>query len=340
MIWRLAVLALVAACGSRDAAPRGEVASPVPELPRLDDPVHELAVLDAEIDDWRRRATTDLASTATLVDRLLRRASVRARLEDHVEANRASAAWLAAAPRDRRAHLLRARVHARLHRFAAARDEVAAAIAAGLPPGDAEALLVEIDQATGDAGRAVRHFERAVSLSASPAHLAGLAMALADDGAPAEGLSHMPRAWSALRGASPLAAAALLFQWGRLHEESGDPSAARARYQLAHRALPQHHEAALHLATLVEPPRAIAILEAHLAAYPHPETQGALSILLAPIDPARARQLAAEAAAGWARWVDALPEAYASHAARFHLVSPHQFDSSLASHYRTLAGHR
>lgn len=341
----IAVVLLVVACGHREpSAPPGEAASLSPsgalQLPRLDDPTHELAVLDAEIGDWRRRAATDPAATATLVDRLLRRASVLGHLEDYLEADRASAAWVAAAPRDRRAHFLRAQVDARLHRFAAAREAIAAATAAGLPPGEAEPLVVALDQATGQASRAVRHFRRAVTLSASPANLGGLAMALADDGAAGEALLHMPRAWQGLRGASPFAAAGLLFQWGRLHEEAGELAAARDRYELAWQALPRHHEAASHLAGVLamtgERDRAIEILEGLVATYPHPEAQGDLSILLASRDPARSAQLAAEASAGWARWVDALPEAFADHAARFHLASSHAFDAPRALELATL----
>jgi tetratricopeptide (TPR) repeat protein len=342
----IAVVLVLAACGPREpAAPPGEAAPPSRSgalaLPRLDDPSHELAVLDAEIGDWRRRAAIDPAATAPLVDRLLRRASVRGRLDDYLEADRASAAWLAGAPRDRRAHLLRAQVDARLHRFAAARAGIAAAIDAGLPPGDAEPLRVAIDQATGETDRAVRHFRRAVALSASPAHLTGLAMALADAGKLDDALAEMPRAWQGLRGASPLAAAGLLFQWGRILEEAGQLAAARDRYQLAVEALPQHFEAASHLAGVLartgERDRAIEILERLIAADPHPETQGDLSLLLASRDPARSRQLAADAAAGFARWIEALPEAFAEHAARFHLASPHQYDAARAADLRARA---
>jgi tetratricopeptide (TPR) repeat protein len=347
MTLRLHLIAalVLAACGHRDAAPPGEAASLSPSgadpLPRLDDPAHELAVLDAEIDDWRRRAATDPPATAALVDRLLRRASVRGRLEDYLEADRASAAWLAAAPRDRRAHVVRAQVHARVHRFGAARDELAAAVAAGAPPGQVEPLAVAIAQATGDPARAVRHHRRAVSLSASPGNLVGLAMALADGGDLDGALVEIERAWQARRGGSPLAAAALLFQWGRLHEEAGALAAARDRYELAVRALPQHVEATAHLAGVLartgERDRAIELLEALVAAYPYPEAQGDLSILLASREPARSRQLAADAAAGFARWVDALPEAFAGHAARFHLASTHQFDPDLAASLRASA---
>jgi tetratricopeptide (TPR) repeat protein len=341
----IAVVLALAACGPREpAAPPGEAVSTSPSgaaQPRLDDPSHELAVLDAEIGDWRRRAATDRSATATLVDRLLRRASVRGHLEDYLEADQASAAWLAAAPRDRRAHFLRAQVGARLHRFAEARAEVGLAIEHGLPPGDAEALLAAIDQATGETGRALRHFRRAVALSASPGNLTALAMALADHGQVDSALVEMPRAWQGLRGASPFAAAGLLFQWGRMHEEAGQLAAARDRYQLAVEAMPQHVEAAAHLAGVLaltgERDRAIEILEALVADYPYPEAQGELSLLLAKRDPARAKQLAAEAAAGFARWTEALPEAFAEHAARFHLASPHHYDAARAAELRAVA---
>jgi tetratricopeptide (TPR) repeat protein len=342
----IAVVLVLAACGAREpAAPPGEAASTSPssaaDLPRLDDPAHELAVLDAEIVDWRRRAATDPAATATLVDRLLRRASVRGRLEDYLEADQASAAWLAAAPRDRRAHFLRAQLGVRLHRFTEARAEIALAIEHGLQPGDAEALRAAIDQATGETGRALRHFRRAVSLSASPGNLTALAMALADHGQVDSALVEMPRAWQGLRGASPFAAAGLLFQWGRMHEEAGQLAAARDRYQLAVDAMPQHVEAASHLAGVLaltgDRDRAIELLEGLVADYPYPEAQGELSLLLAKRDPARAKQLAADAAAGFTRWTEALPEAFAEHAARFHLASPHQYDAARAAELRAIA---
>jgi hypothetical protein len=161
-------------------------------------------------------------------------------------------------------------------------------------------------------------------------------MAIADDGRPADGAPLMQRAWDALRGPTPFAAAGFLFQWGRIYEEAGETGVARDRYELAWRAVPRHHEAATHyagtLALTGDRDTAIEVLEGELAtqATPHPETEAALAQLLAQRDPARAHALAVSARAGWERYIAALPEAFADHAARFYLAPGEMRDPARA----------
>ncbi|MEZ4364869.1 MAG: hypothetical protein R2939_01115 [Kofleriaceae bacterium] len=331
-------VALVAALAALTLGCRGDppaepgaaapAAAPRPaglSLPRLDDPHHELRVLGEELALWRGRLALDPANARVLVERLLRRASVEGRLEDYVEADARSAAWLAAAPTDRRAMLTRATVALRLHRLAEARAVLAQARAAGTSADEIAPLEAAIAQADGAADHALPFFEEAARLAPSAGNLSAFAAALADDGQPAAALPLLARAWAQLTGPAPLPAAALLFLWGRVHEQLGQLREATLRYELALRAVPQHLEARAHLAGLLavtgERERAIELLDAPRDAGAHPELTGQLAAWLAGRDPTRAASLEAEAARAWTRWVEALPEAFADHAARFLLTA-------------------
>jgi tetratricopeptide (TPR) repeat protein len=320
-------LALLAACScsrSREPAPsRAPVAAPSVSvagsgMPRLDDAAHDLAVLDADVAQWRERATREVADTAGYVSRVLARASVRGQLEDYVEADRAASAWVAAAPRDPRARVLRAQVDQRIHEFAHAKEQLAIARELGATDEVIAPIARAIEEATGGASAVLPELRRAVDLHASAQSVAALAMGLADAKRVDEALALMPRAWELRRGPSPVAAATLLFQWGRMHEEAGELALARDRYAMAYAAVPQHADVAMHLAGTMamtgDRDAAIEVLERLLAEYPYPEAQGALAKLLRRRDPARAQALAEASRTGWARWLAALPAAFAHHA--------------------------
>jgi len=294
------------------------------QLPRLDDAVAELRVLDEEVVLWRGRLGRDPGAAGPLCERLLRRAGVLGRLDDYVEADRVAQAWTQAAPTLLPAQRNRARVDAALHRFAAARARLDAAIAGGLAASEVATELAELALATGQAERALPTLRRAVDLGGDPAALVALARALGETGSIGDGKRLMAAAWRAVRTTSALAVAGLLFQWGRLLEEAGDVSGARDRYALAAVAAPTHHDISVHLAGVLaatgERDRAITLLEADLARADHPETASQLALLLRGRDAARAAALAARASAGWDARVGALPEAFADHAARHYLT--------------------
>lgn len=119
----------------------------------------------------------------------------------------------------------------------------------------------------------------------------------------------MPRAVAAIRHNPARLVGWIVFQWGRLHEQRGELAAARRYHALAVQRFPAHLDAHVHLA---ETTRATGgdpapLVRAALERFgPRPE----LLALAGRVDEARA---------GWERYVAALPEAYADHAARFFL---------------------
>lgn len=297
----LVALALLAACrgghkvrkdaGHPSDAPASRV-SVVPKLPFSDDGVEDLKRIDAELAS---------AKGTKRVELLLQRAAIRGELSDYTAALAESAEVVKTSPDDPTAWKLRVDALSRVHKFKEAR--------AALVEYDKHihpSFLVEpqasIDDGEGntDAALAAR-----ATLGDDPAHVTVYAGTLAEVGRYDEALALMPKALTNLRFTTPAFVNWLLFQWGRVYEQKGELAAARDFYLEAHRRLPGSVETLEHLAlTLIatgEPERAKALVVGQT----HP------SLLAIAGDPA--------AADAWERYVAALPEAFADHAARFYL---------------------
>ncbi len=309
--------ALAGGCRGREASPgddrapeadrgpapeaRGSAATVVPPLPRSPDGALELRALDEQI----ARA----AHPGQKIPLLLERAAIRQRLEDHVDASARSAAWVEEAPASLEAWQLRARVLTRVHKLAEARAALAQVRRLARDPGDWEELAAALDDAAGDHARAAAYRERAAKAWPSSIRLTAWAASLGQLGRVDEALAVMPRAAAAIRHHPAAILAWILFQWARLYEQRGELAAARQLLEAARARLPGHVEVTVHLAEAIRATGGdpSALVASALAAEPsHPE-------LLALAG------RTADARAAWERYVAALPEAFADHAARFYL---------------------
>jgi len=281
------------------AAPPDAAWSLVPKLPASPDGQDELHALDRRIEIHRGEPELEIAL-------LLERAEIRGRLEDYLEARQRSLAWITKAPTLRRAWQTRAQVLLRVHEFAAARAALDKLRHLVRDPGEIEGLAATIDEATGGAGAAAYREQMARDYP-DPTTLTQWAASLAAAGRYEDALAVMQRVPPAVHDNPPELLAWILFQWGRIYEQKGEPAAARPFFEASRARLPTL-EATVHLAQAITATGGdpSALVAAALATDPHP----ALLALAGKLD---------EAKRGWERYVAALPEAFAAHAARFYL---------------------
>lgn len=286
--------------------------SEVPALPRSDDGTAELRALD-------RRIEIAADDDAHLVSLLLDRAAIRGHAEDYERALARSAALAKALPRDVTALELRVKVLLAVHRFADARATIEKLAPLVFPPQLVE-LNLALDEATGQTARALEGRAKLAADAPNPQTLTLYAAALARAGKLDEALAQLPKALAgAARINTPRGTNWLYFQWGLIHEVKGDLAIARDHYLAAFARMPGSLETVEHLAGALaatgDRERARRIVAEAVADNPHPSLR-ALSLELA--DKVEPGELAAVTAA-WERYVKALPEAFADHAARFYL---------------------
>jgi tetratricopeptide (TPR) repeat protein len=311
-------VALIAACrgdhrkAQQHAGSAGSASAPlVPHIFASDDGVAALANVDRKIEILEKSADQPLQ----LVGLVLVRATFRGRLEDYVDADKRSAAWIASAPTEPEAWKARTQALTAIHEFTAARE--ALSHVKKLVTDDSEWLDLEvtIDEASGRRDRSMpartegaRRFPNAKSLTL-------YAATLALQGKLDEALAQMPIAAAKLRDNSAETMAWLYFQWGRLYEQKGDYASARAFYQEAHARLPGYVEANAHLAQTMmltgDKAGATQVVTAALASDRNPALLDlAAQLGIGSVDDART---------AWERYLSALPKAFADHAARFYL---------------------
>jgi len=311
-------VALLAACRGDHSSPRdraGSAAAPAPLVPHIfasDDGVASLVNLDRKIEILERRDD----DPEQLIGLLGVRAAFRGRLDDYVEADKRSAAWVARAPDDVRAWKARTRALTAIHEFAAAREALSHVKKLTRDDSDWLDLEVTIDEASGPRERALaartagaRRFPNAKSIVLYAANLAF-------EGKLDAALEQMPIAAAKLRDNSAETMAWLYFQWGRVYEQKGDYASTRAFYEEAHRRLPGYVEANAHLAQTM-------LLTGDTAG-----AKRVVSEALASDRNAALLELAAQLGIGtvdaarteWERYLAALPKAFSDHAARFYLA--------------------
>ncbi len=313
----LVAVALLAACrGDRAPSTRKDAGrhrpashvSVVPKLPRSDDGVKELRGLDARIQ-------LHAAEPAFLIPLLLERAAIRGRLEDYQAALRESAAFVESARAKDIAWKLRVQTLLRVHEFAAARAALAR-LAKLVHPSHLVEHEIVLAEAAGDTERALAMRAELAKEFASSQRLTLWAIALAQAGRTDEAVAIIPKAAAAVRDNPPQLIAWLLFQWGRIYELAGQMATAREFFAAAHTRVPGYVDASAHLAqTMIatgDNAAAKRLVDEALGRDRHPELL-ALAVQLGKTD------LADEARAGWERYVEALPLAFADHAARFYL---------------------
>jgi tetratricopeptide (TPR) repeat protein len=321
MLRLVVALALLAACrgnrhegagpsrGSAFSVSGSAAPSTVPHMPLTDDGRALLKGLDASL------AATS-SKPAQHISYLLLRATLRGHVEDYVKALELSDTFLAANPNDELALKLRLQALSSVHRFADARA-IVKRLAAIVDRTFMPALEVGIDQATGNLEAALAKREQLAKEAPSPQTTTLYAMALAEAGRYDDALALLPKATTAVRMNTPDFVNWLLFQWGRIYEQKGDLSIARDFYEEAYKRLPTL-ESAEHLVGMLaatgDAARAKQILGRAVEENYHPALRAlALKLGIAKGDSP------ADVAAEWERYVAALPEAFADHAARFYL---------------------
>jgi len=308
----LVAAALVVGCRGEPAPGPGPARAParrgaapsalVPRLPASPDGAAEIRALDRRIE--LHRGEPELA-----IALLLARAQIRGRLDDYLEAERRSAAWVAERPELRAAWQARVEVLTRIHEVAAARAALDRLRALVRDPGELDGLAAAIDALAGGPGtaRAAAYAERMARDYPDPTSLTRWAGSLAAAGRTDDALAVMQRVPAAVHDNPPELLSWLLFQWGRIHEARGEPAAARAFYAAAHARMPAL-EVTVHLAQAIAATAGDpgALVAAALAGDRHP----ALLALAGRLD---------DAAREWERYAAALPRAFAGQAARFYL---------------------
>jgi hypothetical protein len=310
-MWRVvAVVALLAACRGRpahrhDAGPApASVVSEVPKLPKSPDGTAELHRLVAELALAKQPVIAMPLAFAI--------ASTRGRLEDYQDLLARTKAWFDANPNDLDAMTFRVKALSAVHRFAEARE-----LAEKLPPEQREEQEMALDDATGHFDRSGPARAHAVSVHPSTVNLVGYGASLAIQGRTDEALAAMHKAVAAIGDNAPELFSWMLFQWGRVYELDGKLAIARDFYAEAHKRMPGYLEATAHLAQAMmatgDTAGAKALVDGELAHDRHPALL-ALAVQLGH------PELLDEAKREWDRYVDALPEAFCDHAARFYLT--------------------
>jgi Tetratricopeptide repeat len=211
--------------------------------------------------------------------------------------------------------LLRAQLHAALHRLPAARQDLARLADPADPR--ARALAADLDLQEGRYRAARRGYEEALRREGSWDHLARLAFLAAKTGDAAGAERLYAEAQEQLTAKEMRPYAWLELQRGVLDLERGDAAAALRRFERADRAysgwwlIEEHLAEALHL--LGRGDEAVARYRRVVARAPHPELLSALAGVLAPSDPAAAAALDAEAARRFDAQVALYPAAAVGH---------------------------
>jgi tetratricopeptide (TPR) repeat protein len=290
---------------ARDAALDAELAAPVPALPASTSADEAMRA----IDDAIAASGTDARA---LVPALLARAQITGSVDDDVRALATAREAANASPADVGLQRLLVQVDLRTGRFGDARHVLDALEHTGHAADTAD-LAVDLAQATGDIEGTLAERQRRMERTRDADTITLYALALADADRAAEAIALVPEAAAALHDTSPIHAARLLSQWGRIYEAAGQHASARDVDAEAHRRLPAFVEATEHLAAMLVATgdRDGAVTLVRGESYP---SLVALDAQLSG-DPARV----AAAGAAWQHHVDALPLAFSEPAARFWL---------------------
>lgn len=226
---------------------------------------------------------------------------------------------VAAAPKVATSYITRASARAAVHRFAAAKEDMDAAVKLGATDDQLDSLRASIAQAEGDLDRALELRHKMSELRPSITNLGTEAVVLAELGRLDDAAALFRRAALEYGNVSAFAIAWLYFQEGAVWERARNLPRARAFYLAAHERLPMFAHAGSHYALLEKSDVSLAILTVVAATSDDPEFEWALAQVL------RRNHKDADAHLATARTrYDALtaqlPEAYAEHAANFWLA--------------------
>lgn len=287
-----------------------------------------LANLDSEIDALARsvdEGLADVARGATLVERLRTRGQFLGRIADYERAAGLAERLVRDHAESTDAHLARAATEATFHRFGRAAEHLARARRLGADRSRVDALQATLLQATGRYGEALVLRQALAAERPTILSLGAEATVLADMGRTGEAARRFVDAQSAFGDVSPFPLAWLYFQEGLMWMRVEDHERARTLFRAAHERLTAYAAAAGHLgemeAELDQVERAIALLRSAAEGSDDPDPAGQLARVLAKAGRTdEGHEWRRRAAARFEELLARHPEAFADHAAEFHLA--------------------
>ncbi len=292
-----------------------DAALPSLVTPRTTSAVIALSNLNDDITQGNRHLG-DVTFSNKLQDSLMMRAQFVGSLADLDAADAIASKGMADRPSDPKAHLAKASVFGAFHQFALALKEIDRASALG-------ATVDEVGRARQPVVLALGKCEQAVKLG-DPADDA-LPLDLATHGAIEQRRGHdhesdrlFSMARDRYRDVSPFAMAWMDFERGRALQRQGDKARARQFYAEATTMLPVYAHAAIHLAAMETPTRALDILSALDPLCDDPDALAAKADALRRAGREDEAKTTTEKARG--RFEELLtkhPEAFADHGAAF-----------------------
>ena len=292
---------------TRDGGVAPVAASP---RPALDPSTIGITNLDAEIADAERpQHHDDPAFSKRLPGLLLERAGYLGTTEDYDLADQ-----LTASPRDGDDQLARARVLAALHRWPEALTALDAA--AGVPAENVARVRATILLATGRCAEASASWPEA----RYPADITVRGAIEQHVGRPGVAEALFERARTHFDDVSALTFGFLDFERARAYEREGDNARAHVYLEDAIEVFPEYAHAAVHLAPLVPPQRALDVLAVVERRATDPDVFSAHADALRRLKrDDEARDMASRARQRYEAMLVKHPEAFADHAARFFL---------------------
>jgi len=288
--------------------------------------------LDSQIADTERKLKDEpdrLGLMAKLVGQLQTSVSRLGRLRalDRVVALGEEA--VAKHPDDPKAYLLRARASGAVHRFDEALADLDHAEKLGAAPAQTRLSRATIHLGLGGYDRALALARGALEQRKTPTTLTIVAAVLGRMGKLTEAEKRFAEAERSYVGVNPFQLAWIYFEWGAMYDRAGRRDDAEARYRAAVERLPGYAHAVGHLAALVAPAEARALLEPIVASSDDPEYVANLAALKNAEEAGSGRAMMAEATEGYAALMKKHPLAFADHAGWFYLDAVGQVDAAV-----------
>ena len=311
------------------SAPAASIMSPaavpssVGRWPRTTSGEIALANLDATVRAAAAKVAhhpEDALASRQFVELLVTRGQFRGSIADYERAAEVADALVRTHPESADAHLARAQTLGTFHLFEASLQEAQAA-ADAKAPARAVALMRATDfvaEGRFDEAQALGLWNDTTYLDSTD--LATAAVLAGERGQPAESEALFEKARAAFRDVSPFPVSWIAFQHGWLRERQGDRARAKDYFVQAHAVLPAFAHAAVHLAAMVPPDEARAVLEPLLGRTDDPEVDAAYGDALRRLGRAdEAKTYVERARVRYGALMAEYPQAFADHAAAFFL---------------------
>jgi Flp pilus assembly protein TadD len=255
-----------------------------------------------------------------LIDNLVDRSSVLGKVSDLDRIAALGTELGTLAPKDTDAFVYRATALSAVHEFEAASKMLDEAENAGAKPAVLKAKRASLQLATGKYEEACPAFED-LAKAGGPVHTPRTlqAVCIAQLGRIDEADKILADVEAAYTDVSPFVLAWIWFERGSMWERAGNEDKARTLYRAALDRLPGHAHAAAHLAQLVPPAEAEAVLKPALEVADDPELKAILGLAKERAAPGSGKALLDEAARSYDDLLAKHPLAFADHAGWFFL---------------------